>query len=127
MNITCLLTVGLIIGILDWLTDIIFAIVTDFQSDSLEMACYGFIIIHPVFYCFLFATYGISHPNGEKDWKDRIKYIYLSPLYSVMMYIKILPAYMKVYNWFSTKFRIITEDLNLDMFSIESYYRIQIF
>lgn len=43
------------------------------------------------------------------------------------MYIKILPGYLKVYNWFSIKFRIVTEDHNLAMFSIESYYRIQIF
>lgn len=43
------------------------------------------------------------------------------------MYIKILPGYLNVYNWFSNKFKIQTEDHNLAMFSIENYYRVQVF
>jgi hypothetical protein len=43
------------------------------------------------------------------------------------MYIKILPGYLKVFNWFSRKFRISVEDNNMAMFTIENFYRIEIF
>jgi len=56
-----------------------------------------------------------------------MKYLYISPLFALLMYFKLLPGYLKVYNWFSNKFKIQTEDHSLAMFSIENYYRIQIF
>lgn len=38
MNITCMMTVGLILGILDWVLHIIYLIATDWIQDSLKMA-----------------------------------------------------------------------------------------
>jgi len=43
------------------------------------------------------------------------------------MYIKILPGYLKVFNWFTNKFKVSVEDNNMALFTIENYYRVQIF
>ena len=127
MNITLFLTIGAILGVLDWITDIIYVGVTDFKYNGIKMAGIGFILLQPMLLCFLFAVYGLTHPNADKDWKVRMKYLYLSPLFCLLMYFKLLPTYQKLYNWFSRRFKIDIEDNNMAMFSIESFYRIQIF
>jgi hypothetical protein len=43
------------------------------------------------------------------------------------MYFKLLPGYLKICNWFSNKFKITVEDNNMTLFTIENYYRVQIF
>lgn len=127
MNITLFMTIGVVLGILDWIIDIIYTAVTDFENDGLQSAAVGFILLQPLFYGFVFAVYGLSHPNSDPDRKVRMKYLYLSPLFSVLMYFKLLPAYEKIFRWFSHKFKISMEDNNMAMFTIENYYRLQIF
>lgn len=127
MNITLFMTIGVILGILDWITDIIYTAVTDFETNELLMAAIAFIIIQPLLYGFLFAIYGYCHPNADADWRVRSKYIYLAPFYSALMYLKLLPGYKKIYTWFSNKFKISIEEHNMGMFTLENYYRIQVF
>ena len=91
------------------------------------MAAVAFIILQPLFLGFIFATYGWNHPNSDPDLKVRMKYLYLSPLFSLLMYLKLLPGYKKIFDWFSRRFRINVEDNNMAMFTIENFYRIQIF
>lgn len=43
------------------------------------------------------------------------------------MYFKALPAYTKLFVWFSHKFKITVEDNNMALFTLENYYRVQIF
>ena len=127
MNITLFLTIGAILGVLDWLTDIIYTGVTSFSYQGIKMAAVGFILLQPMLLCFLFAVYGLTHPNADKDWKVRIKYLYLSPLFGVLMYFKLLPTFSKIHSWFCRQFNIDFEDNVMGMFTIESFYRIQIF
>lgn len=127
MNITLFLIIGAVLGVLDWFTDILYTGITDFSYKGIKMAAVGFILLQPMLLGFLFAVYGLTHPHADKDWKVRIKYLYLSPLFAVLMYFKLLPTFSKIHSWFSRQFKIDIEDNNMGMFTIESFYRIQIF
>ena len=56
-----LLWYGVIFGILDWLSDIVYVQSKDIESPALKNAVAAFIVIQPVWYLFMHALYMASH------------------------------------------------------------------
>ena len=60
-----LISVGLIVGVMDWISDIIYLAVVEFEEASLNTAGVTFVLIQPVFYAFIFVVYILSHQEIE--------------------------------------------------------------
>ena len=52
---------GVILGVLDWITDAAYAANAEFQSPGLKSACSTFVILQPAWYFFMFIVYIASH------------------------------------------------------------------
>ena len=86
-----LLWYGVLFGILDWLSDIVYVQTKDIESEALKNAVRAFIVIQPIWYVFLHAIYMVSHSQIETQ-KERLILVGLSPLYAVLQYTKVLGA-----------------------------------
>jgi hypothetical protein len=60
---------GVFLGILDWLTDMIYCSNVEFASKSMKSACVTFIAAQPIWYFFMFVVYVGSHESLKKDDK----------------------------------------------------------
>jgi hypothetical protein len=78
-----ILWVGIALGILDFITDIIYCSTTTFATSTLKSASVIFIIIQPLWYIFIYVIYMASHTEIESP-KERLIKILLSPLYSAL-------------------------------------------
>ena len=75
---------GVIFGILDWLSDIIYILTkTDIDSPSLTNAVVAFIVVQPVWYFFIHFLYLASNTEVEST-RDRLRLIFLSPIYAIL-------------------------------------------
>ena len=66
-----LLWYGIIFGMLDWISDIVYYSHIPFHNSSLKAACIVFIILQPIWYIFLYIVYVASHPEIDSH-RDRI-------------------------------------------------------
>ena len=74
---------GIILGLLDWITDIIYYNKIQFANDSLKNACIVFIVFQPLWYVFLYAVYIASHSEIETH-RERIIKFFIAPLYGLL-------------------------------------------
>lgn len=102
---------GVLFGILDWISDIVYYASTTFDNFSLNASCATFIIIQPIWYLFLFIIYMASH-SGVETGKERFKLMLLAPLYGVLQYSKVLSASPQLHEFFLTRFHL-TESFKL--------------
>lgn len=78
-----LLWYGVLFGILDWLSDIIYVSTKQIENEALKNAVAAFIVLQPVLYLFIHAIYMASHTAIE-SYKDRMVLISLSPIYAIL-------------------------------------------
>ena len=65
----CIIWSGIALGILDWLTDMVYCSNVEFASGSIKSACVTFIAFQPIWYVFMFVVYVGSHEALEKEDK----------------------------------------------------------
>ena len=111
---------GVIFGILDWISDIVYFSSVKFENDSLKAACATFIVIQPIWYIFLYTVYMASHTTIESP-KERLRLILLSPLYALLQYSKILGGFFKLHDFFLIRFKI--KD-TLQLLTLENCFKI---
>ena len=75
--------IGVILGILDWVTDIIYVSQTKFNSSGLRLGCLVFIFVQPLWYIFLYVLYVGAH-SEIKGKGERLKKLCMAPLYSIL-------------------------------------------
>jgi hypothetical protein len=56
---------GVVFGILDWLSDIVYLQTKSIDNEALKNAVAAFIVLQPLWYFFLHAVYMASHPLIE--------------------------------------------------------------
>ena len=80
---------GVVFGILDWVSDIIYVLSKQAQNEDGEIssamlnACVAFIVLQPVFYLFIHTVYMASH-SEINTFKDRVILVGLSPVYALL-------------------------------------------
>ena len=89
---------GVVFGILAQAGDIIYVIFKQFDSMALHSACGAFVIIQPVWYFFLYFIY-IAANSHISSQRERMKLLLLSPLYTILQYLKLLGASTTVHTW----------------------------
>lgn len=139
-----IIIIGVIFGNLENIFNMIYVGTTPFGSEAadLQKACITFIILQPLWYGFLFFMYGLAHQDDVAHDEDLIqeddddertlllikkkaKYFLVSPLYSLLMYTKLLPAINKLHISFVRVFKIDHEMFLL--LSSENCFQVQIF
>ena len=100
MNYIFLIIVSIFLGNLQTLLDIIYVATSNFYGSDLLLFHVLFVILHPLAYAFVFLMYTLPHPNAEQHWKDKLKYWLISPLFAVLMYLRILPYIHPLYKLF---------------------------
>ena len=73
---------GVIFGILDWISDIVYFGSVKFHNDTLKSACCTFIVIQPIWYIFLYGVYVASHSSIEGRC-ERLRLILIAPIYGL--------------------------------------------
>ena len=99
----CFLYLGIVVGFLDWLLDMIYAMTASFSNTAIQSGIVAFVLIQPLWYLFLFIVYMMSHPNTD-GVKQRVRFILLAPLYALLMQMKLVSGT----RWFYSKFIIKT-------------------
>ena len=56
---------GVVLGVLDWITDAAYAHKVEFESKGLKTAQTTFVIMQPLWYFFMFIVYIASHEQFE--------------------------------------------------------------
>jgi hypothetical protein len=98
-----LIWTGLILGILDWLTDMIYVSKVQFGSNGLRSACLTFVIIQPVWYFFMYVVYVSSHE--ELPSQERRKKILLAVPYALLQQLKLIGRFETSNNIIYDKFK----------------------
>jgi hypothetical protein len=78
-----LLWYGVVFGILDWLSDIVYLQTKEIENEAFKNAVAAFIVLQPIMYLFVHAIYMASHAAIESP-KDRFALVSLSPLYALL-------------------------------------------
>jgi hypothetical protein len=103
----CIIWFGVLLGILDWFTDVLYNTNSKFSSNELKNAQRTFLMIQPLWYFFLFAVYVGSHTEIQGTG-SRAKALLLAPVFMVLQMTKLMggptKAHMCVSNNFSEKF-----------------------
>jgi len=76
-----LIWVFLVLGVLEWLIDIVYVSSTEFASTALERAAKIFIAMQPVFFFFIYFVYIGSH-SDINSCCERSKKLVLAPIYA---------------------------------------------
>jgi len=100
MNFVVLIVAAILLGNLESLLHIIYLGVTNWFSTALKLSHAVFVVIHPLSYSFIFFVYTAAHPNSEKTFTQKIKYLLLAPLFGFLMYFWMLPYLWFVHKWF---------------------------
>jgi hypothetical protein len=116
---TFVLVLGFIVGVLDWISDWAYLLFSDFKSATWKDACLGFILLQPCWYLLLYIVYIASRPNLEET-ADKIKKVGLAPVYTSLMYFKILGSFSGMHEFFLEKFGV--DDKTLKFLSLENCF-----
>jgi len=100
MNFIVLIVIAIFLGNLESLLHIIYLGTTNWFSTALKLSNAVFVVIHPLSYSFIFFVYTLTHPSAEKTFKDKLKYLFLAPLFAFLMYFRLLPYLWFVHRWF---------------------------
>jgi hypothetical protein len=122
MNYIFLIILGISIGNLELLVDLLYLIFTPWYTRGLRLSMIIWFVIHPMAYGFLFMVYGLSHPNSEKSFKEKLKYIYAAPVYSALMVFRVLPFFSAVHTWFTKTFKLNHKENGMRMYSHENCF-----
>lgn len=112
---------GIALGILDWLTDMIYASNVEFASAGMKSACVTFIVFQPVWYIFMFVVYVGSHEALEKE--DKKQKMVIAIPFAVLHWLKLMGGNENYNRQIADKFR---KQDQFQFFNIENSYRIQI-
>jgi hypothetical protein len=85
-------------------------------------ACRAFIVLQPFFYFFIHVIYMASHTQ-IKTVRDRAVLIFLSPVYAVLQYTKLLAAFPSIHQWYMAK----AGDNYLQLLTLENTFKVQVF
>ena len=117
---------GVVVGVLDIISDFVYLGSAEFESPSFKNAVLAFCLLQPLWYLFLCLFYGLAHPDSSAEERSRARFFYISPLYTLLIWFKVLPGSKRVYNWFTGAFNLADES-NLRMFTLENSFRVQVF
>jgi hypothetical protein len=114
---------GVILGILDWLSDLVYASTAEFATSGGKRACISFIIMQPLWYVFMFVVYVVSHEEIGLA-KERCEKVLLSIPYAGLQWFKLMGSFEQFNEFIYEKFSRRDQFL---LFNLENSYRIQIF
>lgn len=116
---------GVVFGILDWLSDIIYVSAKEVESTTLLNASRAFIVIQPIWFFFVHFIYMASNQQLEGA-KERLLLIALSPVYAILQYLKLLGAFPQVHEWYIRRTGR-EEKPQVQLLTLENCYKVQVF
>ena len=111
---------GVVFGILDWLSDIVYVQTKQIDDPSFQNACKAFILLQPIWYFFLHFVYMASQAHSPTD---KVKLVLLSPVYAALQYLKVLSAFPSVHRWFTNR----QGGNALPLTTLENSFKVQVF
>jgi hypothetical protein len=111
---------GVVLGLLDWITDAAYASQVKFESKGLQTAQVTFVVMQPVWYFFMFIVYIASHEQFESitERKQKFRYAFL---YTFLHQFKLLANFERynkvIYDKFPQKEQFL-------LFNLENSFRI---
>ena len=118
------LIVGVILGNIEYLVYIVWAITTDFKQTTAQKACWLFIVTQPLWHLFIYVLYMGQH-NDIRTGGERCKKIVISPLFALAMQAKLLANFDSIHHRFCIRFN--TPDVKFNLMTLENLFRIQTF
>lgn len=111
---------GIILGILDWLSDMVYNTNVEFNSPNMKIACVTFIALQPIWYMFMFIVHVGSHESLDRDEKK--SKMHLAIPFAVLHWFKLMGGSENYNRHITDKFK---KDHQL-FFNLENSYRMQI-
>ena len=112
---------GVVIGVGDWVLDLIYAVSSDFASPGIGKAALTFVLLQPIWYIFMFMVYIGSHEHIEDSAERKAKMMIAFP-YAFLAQFRLLGAHdganAYIYDQFPRKDEFV-------FFNMENSYRIQ--
>ena len=118
------LTVGIVLGNLEYLLYIVWGLSAEFQSPTAEKACWIFIITQPLWSMFVYILY-MGQATDIREGGERCKKIGVGPLFALAMQSKLLASVDSIHHKFCVKFGV--PDVKFNLMTLENLYRIQTF
>ena len=94
---------GVILGVLDWVTDAIYAANCDFASAGLNAACVIFLVLQPLSYLVIFIKFVTSREEIKEPREKREK-MCLSFLYAFLQQCKLMGSFDNFNNSIAEQF-----------------------
>ncbi len=74
--------IGIVLGNIEWILDILFALTTDFVSPALGQAAIVFLLAQPVWFWFMYTAYVGSHQEIDSG-KERCSKLMWGSVYTL--------------------------------------------
>ena len=118
------LALGIVVGNLEFLSYIIWAISADFTSGTASKACWIFIITQPLWTLFIYVLYMGQH-SDIRSGGERCKKIVVGPLVMLAMQAKLLAGVDAIHHRFTIRFNL--PEVKFKLMTLENLFRIQTF
>ena len=113
---------AVVVGVLDWISDMAYVSSATFASDALHSACVTFVVAQPVWYIFMFVVYVASHEEIDSA-KERAEKMCLALPYALLHQFKLMGSFETCNSFIYHKFARRDQFL---LFNLENSYRVQI-
>lgn len=94
---------GVILGVLDWITDAIYAANCNFASVGLHAACLVFLVLQPLSYLAIFIKF-VTSRKEIKEPKEKREKMCFSFLYAFLQQCKLMGSFDNFNNSIAEKF-----------------------
>ena len=115
------LFIGVVLGNLEYIAYIVWALSANFTSPTAQKACWIFIITQPFWSMFIYILYMGQH-SDIRTGGDRCKKIIVGPLFMVALQAKLLSGFDGFQHRFCVRFGL--PDVKFNIMTMENLYRI---
>ena len=118
------LSIGVVLGNLEYLAYIVWALTAKFPSDNASKIAWIFIITQPLWSMFIYILY-IGQHSDIRHGSERCKKIIFSPIFMLSMQTKVLSGFDSLHHRFCVRFGL--PDVKFNLMTLENLYRVQTF
>lgn len=115
------LTIGVVLGNLEYLAYIVWALTAEFPTNNASKICWVFIITQPLWSMFIYILY-IGQHSDIRQGSERCSKIVISPLFALGMQSKLLSGFDGLHHRFCVRFGL--PDVKFNLMTLENLYRV---
>lgn len=118
------LIIGVVLGNLEYLMYIIWAMTAEFPSDNASKIAWIFIITQPLWSMFIYILY-IGQHSDIRQGSERCRKILIGPIFMLATQSKVLSGFDGLHHRFCVRFGL--PDTKFNLMTLENLYRVQTF